>query len=41
MDRDQMIIDLQLLDYDVVLTVHKIVDADIATTFAAARDLDF
>ena len=33
-----MIIDLQLPDYDVVLAVHKIVDADLATTFAAARD---
>jgi len=41
MDRDQMIIDLQLPSYDVVLAVHKIVDADLATTFAAARDLDF
>jgi hypothetical protein len=41
MGRDQMIIDLQLPAYDVVLAVHKIVDADLATTFAAARDLDF
>jgi hypothetical protein len=36
-----MIIDLQLPEYDVVLAVHKIVGADLATTFAAARELDF
>jgi hypothetical protein len=28
-------------DYDVALAVQKIVDADVATTFAAARELDF
>lgn len=38
---NQMIIDLQLPEYDVALAVHKIVDADLATTFAAARQLDF
>ena len=41
MDSDQMIIDLELPEYDVVLAVHKIVDADPATTFTAARQLDF
>lgn len=41
MDARQMIIDKQLPEYDVVLAVHTIVDADIATTFGAARHLDF
>jgi hypothetical protein len=41
MDSEQMIIDLQLPGYDVVVAVHKIVDPDVATTFAAARALDF
>jgi hypothetical protein len=41
MDTDHMIIDVQLPEYDVGLAVHKVVDADPATTFAAARHLDF
>jgi hypothetical protein len=41
MDTSQMIIDTQLPEYDVVLAVHTVVDADLATTFGAARQLDF
>ncbi len=41
MGQKQMIIDLQLPEYDVAVAVHRIVDADVATTFTAARDLDF
>ena len=41
MDPDQMIIDVQMPEYDVGLAVHKVIDADPATTFAAARQLDF
>lgn len=41
MPTQQMIIDGQLPTYDVVLAVHQVVDADLATTFAAARELDF
>jgi hypothetical protein len=37
MDMDPMIIDVQLPEYDIGLAVHKVVDADPATTFAAAR----
>jgi hypothetical protein len=41
MDTGQMIIDMQLPKYDVGLAVHTVVDADLATTFRAARQLDF
>ena len=41
MQTQQMIIDTQLPAYDVVLAAHQVVDADPATTFAAARELDF
>lgn len=41
MDQEQMIIDRQLPEYDVVLAVHKIVEADLSSTFTAARELDF
>ena len=40
-DTDPMIIDVQLPEYDVGLAVHKVIDADPAATFAAARHLDF
>jgi hypothetical protein len=36
MDTSQMIIDMQLPEYDVVLAAHTVVDADLATTFRAA-----
>jgi hypothetical protein len=41
MDTSQMIIDMQLPRYDAVIAVHTVVDADLATTFQAARQLDF
>lgn len=41
MDPNQMITDVQMPEYDVGLAVHKVIDADPATTFAAARQLDF
>jgi len=41
MDPDQLIIDVQMPEYDVGLAVHKVIDADPATTYAAARQLDF
>lgn len=41
MPTQPMIIDLQLPRYDVALAAHKAVDADPATTFAAAGKLDF
>jgi len=41
MHTEQMIIDEQLPRYDVVLAEHRVVEADPATTLAAARELDF
>lgn len=41
MDSQKMIIDELMPDYDVVLVQHLLVSADPATTFKAAKDLDF
>lgn len=41
MDPERMLIDEQMPAYDVVVTEHLVVDADPATTFEAARDMDF
>jgi hypothetical protein len=41
MDVHKMIVDEQLPVYDVVIAAHRVVDADPATTLAAARELDF